>query len=190
MTYCSKQIYLYTTSKLTLDHTNKHKLTTSITQHQTYNNTHTQQHNPTLTHTPTHKHTHTHTHTHTDVDDDTADILKELDGLESEYYTLAIHLHLSPGKVKTIQKDNPHSSQDALGQGIAEWLKMNYEHSKFGKPSWRMLVEAVSTVDLEQAKTIASNHRKVSCQLASFHFHIDFQLSVDIKRTKIIANNR
>ena len=36
---------------------------------------------------------------HTDVDDDSADVLKELIGLEFEYHTLGIHLHLRPGKV-------------------------------------------------------------------------------------------
>ena len=109
----------------------------------------------------------THTHTHTtaqtpciDVNDDTAGILRELSDLESEYYTIAIHLHLPPGKVKTIQKDNPHSSLDALGQVITEWLKRNYEYSKFGRPSWKMLVDAVSMVDVERAKTIAINHKK------------------------------
>ena len=138
----------------------------------------------THTHAPSRSHTHTHTHTYTDVDDDAADVLKELIGLEFEYRTLGILLHLHPGKVNEMQENNPHNVNAALGQIITQWLMMNYEHNKVGRPSWRMLVEAVSTVDLEQAKTIASNHRKVSCQLASFHLHIDFQLSVDIDNNK------
>ena len=98
-------------------------------------------------------------HTHTDVDDDAAVILHELDGLQSEYFTLGIHLHLPPGKVSTIQEDNPHNSRSAIGKVITEWLMMNYKHNEFGKPSWRLLVEAVSTVDLERAKIIANNHK-------------------------------
>ena len=100
-------------------------------------------------------------HTLKDEDNDTADILKELSGLEFEYYTLGIHLGLPPGKVKEVKENNPHNCNTALGQVISEWLMMNYEHNKVGKPSWRLLVEAVSTVNLEQAKIIASNHRKV-----------------------------
>ena len=64
--------------------------------------------------------------------------------------------------MKAIQKDNPHSSKEALGQVITEWLKMNYEYYKFGRPSWRMLVEGVSTADRERAKIIADNHKMVN----------------------------
>ena len=117
-------------------------------------------HTHAVSHTTMHAHSlYTHTHPLSDEDDDTADILNELDGLESEYYTIGLQLHLHPGKVKEIQKDNPHSSKDALGHVITEWLKMNYEHTKIGKPSWRLLVEAVSTVDLQRAKIIANNHK-------------------------------
>ena len=126
------------------------------------------------TNTHAYKHTRAHLHgmyPHTDENDDTADVLKELDGLESEYYTLGMHLHLPPGKVKVIQKDNPHSSKEALGQVTTEWLKMNYEYNKVGRPSWRMLVESVSTVDIEHAKMIASNHKKVHIYIASFNVH-------------------
>ena len=119
----------------------------------------------THTHTPTHTHTcthtHTHTHTPTDVDDDSADILEQLSGLEFEYRALGIHLHLPPGKVNEIQENNPHNASAALGQIITQWLMMNYEYNKFGKPSWRMLTEAISTVDLDHAKLVAGNHKKV-----------------------------
>ena len=104
---------------------------------------------------------HKHMYMHTDVDDDSADILRELDGLEFEYYTLGLHLHLRPGKVKEIQVNNPHNATTALGQVITQWLMINYESNKFGIPSWRMLVEGVSTVDLERAKLIASKHQMV-----------------------------
>ena len=106
--------------------------------------------------------THTHTHTHTDENDDTADILRELDGLESEYYTLGLHLHLPPGKVKEIQENNPHNCRSALGHVITEWLKMNYDYNKAGRPSWRMLVVGVSTLDIDRAKIIAKKHDQVN----------------------------
>ena len=62
----------------------------------------------------------THTHTHTDIDDDSADILKQLSGLEFEYRTLGIHLHVPPGKVSEIQENNPHNANAALGQIITQ----------------------------------------------------------------------
>ena len=98
-----------------------------------------------------------------DVDDDTAEILKELSGLESEYYTFGLHLGLSPGKVKEIQVNHPHNSRAAFADVITEWLKMNYQYNKGGRrrPSWQLLTEATSVVDLEKAQKISSNHRKV-----------------------------
>ena len=117
------------------------------------------------THTHAHLHAYTHmtcahmhTHTHVDVTDDIADILKELDGLESKYYTLGIHLHLPPGKVEEIQENNPHNCSSALGQVVAEWLKMNY-NIKLGRPTWAMLVKAVSALNIERARKIANNHK-------------------------------
>ena len=93
--------------------------------------------------------------------------MRELDGLESNYYTIGLHLHLRPGKVQEIQTNNPHNANTALGQVVTQWLMMNFDHSKFGRPSWRMLVEAVCTVDLERAQIIAKKYRMVSSYLSS-----------------------
>ena len=84
-----------------------------------------------------------------------------MSGLEFEYYTFGLHLGLYPGRVKEIQVDHPHNSRAAFGDVITEWLKMNYEYSKVGRPSWQLLVEALSTVNLERAKIVAKDHRKV-----------------------------
>ena len=112
------------------------------------------------THTHTHMHTHTHTHTHTG-DDDAAEILKELSSLEAKYFTLGLCLHLSSGKVEEIQENNPHSCGNALSHVIVEWLKLNYDHPKHGRPTWGMLVDAVNAIDHDRAKLIASKHIKV-----------------------------
>ena len=60
-----------------------------------------------------------------------------------------------------VQENNPHNASAAFGHVITQWLKMNYEYNKFGKPSWRMLVEGVREVDLERAKIIADKHKMV-----------------------------
>ena len=126
----------------------------------THKHTHTQTHRHTHTHTNIHKHTHTHTHTHTG-EDDVAEVLKELTGLESQYDTLAQTLHLPLGTVRTISRDYHFSSRSALGQVVDEWILMNYNHAKFGRPTWRLLVDAVKAVDHDRAKLIASKHLKV-----------------------------
>ena len=39
------------------------------------------------------------------------------------------------------------SSYEALTHVLAEWLKWNYPHQKFGKPSLSLLVRAIDTYD-------------------------------------------
>ena len=93
-------------------------------------------------------------------DDDIADITKVLSGLESNYYKLGMKLHLHSNRLDVIEKDNPRNCESAFGQVIVQWIRMNYNYPKFGPPSWRLLVEAVCTIDHELAKEIASNHQK------------------------------
>ena len=96
---------------------------------------------------------------HTDENYDTGDILKELNGLESEYYLLGTHLHLPPSKVKEIRANNPRHCKTALCEVVTEWLELNYDYNKFGMPTWVMLVEAVRELDIEQARKIANKHK-------------------------------
>ena len=122
-------------------------------------NTHTYTH--TYTHTHTHARTHAHTHTHTQTDeDDVSAIIQELSSLKSNYYLLGLSLHLPTGKGDQIQVDNPHKSETAFGQVIVQWLLMNYYHQKFGRPSWRLLVQAVDMIDHQLAKDIAKKHQR------------------------------
>ena len=37
----------------------------------------------------------------------------------------------------------------------------NYDYNKAGRPSWRMLVVGVSTLDIDRAKFIAKKHDQV-----------------------------
>ena len=53
---------------------------------------------------------------------------------------------------------------------------MNYEHNEVGRPSWRMLVEGVSTADLERAKIIADNHKMVNS-----YRRINHSLTIDVQ---------
>ena len=79
---------------------------------------------------------------------------------------LGLKLHLSPGKVKEIEQNNPRNCDAAFGQVIVEWTRMNYNHVDVGTPSWLLLVKIVDKLDHQLAKQIASNHQRyalVSC---------------------------
>ena len=81
--------------------------------------THPLTHTHTHTHIHTHTHALTHTHTHTQTgEDDVSAVLKEISELESQYDTLALNLHLTPGNVSRISRDYHFSSRSALGVHI------------------------------------------------------------------------
>ena len=91
--------------------------------------------------------------------DDFIDIAHELQGFEVNYYTLGRNLHLSRDKLAIIELNNHSSCVTAFGKVIDEWLSMNYTISRFGRPSWQLLVKAVNEIDHERAKVIANKHR-------------------------------
>ena len=41
---------------------------------------------------------------------------------------------------------------------VKEWLRLNYNVKKFGRPSWRKLAEAVATINMRLFHTIADEH--------------------------------
>ena len=46
----------------------------------------------------------------------------------------------------------------SLNEALKEWLKLNYNHLKYGRPSWRRLAEAVQSLDYGIFEVIARNH--------------------------------
>lgn len=101
--------------------------------------------------------------------DKVTDILKELSGLESEFESLAMRLHLPFKTLKIIKTDYYSSTRSAFVQVITEWVILNYNHTKFGKPSWKSLVKAVDFMDHKRAKQIATKHKKVS----AYNYYLD-----------------
>ena len=119
--------------------------------------THTHSHACTHTHTHTHTNVH-HTYTHFTVEDNFSDIQRELQGLESIYYNLGRNLHLTSDRLDIIQKNNPNDCVTAFSKVIDEWLRMNYNVPKFGRPSWQLLVNCVDAMDHDRAEAIANKH--------------------------------
>ena len=92
------------------------------------------------------------------------DVLEEVLSLERVYFPLGECLRLSNDSLKQVCKSFPDDSvaDKALKQVLLLWLGQEYNVSKFGSPTWRMLVEAVDKKtggnDHELAKRIAQNH--------------------------------
>ena len=98
-------------------------------------------------------------HTHTDGDD-LGDIWYELNDVVVHYYILGLMLHLPVGQVAAIHHNHCHDCRMAFEKILYQWLNMNYNYKRFGCPSWRLIVEAIHTVDCEMAARIARNHQR------------------------------
>ena len=53
-------------------------------------------------------------------------------------------LRLHPDLLNRIQADHPTNVTECLSAVLTEWLKKAYNTSRFGPPSWKLLVAAVA----------------------------------------------
>ena len=80
-----------------------------------------------------------------------------MENLSPKWNLLATKLRLRNRAVENIQ----HKYSDdlsSLNEILKEWLKLNYNHQKYGRPSWRRLAEAVRSLDYSLFEEIARNH--------------------------------
>ena len=95
--------------------------------------------------------------------DDLADVLTELEPVQSRYFDIGLMLHLKPDVLKEIFRRNPESSSKGMSEMIIEWLSKNYNTKRFGDPTWKSLVIAVAKrsggANEACARDIANNHR-------------------------------
>ena len=96
------------------------------------------------------------------VQDDIDDVIDELKNVLEPYYEIGRRLHLSGDKLKQIrgQKLSPAAAMDEV---ITEWIKKNYDVNRFGRPTWKALVDAVEHPaggnNRAEAEEIARRHR-------------------------------
>ena len=89
--------------------------------------------------------------------DDIGEVFNEVEDLSSDWDLLAIKLHLRNHTVEDIQKNCSDSKRRLCG-ALKEWLKLNYNHQKYGRPSWRRSAEAVQSLNYGLFEEIARNH--------------------------------
>ena len=90
-------------------------------------------------------------------EDDLRDIMNEIPGLHAQFQNLGRELGIKAGDLDGIHHDGSQNSQGKLNKVILLWLNQKYTVDRFGKPTWRRLVEAVNKVNPAQAKKIVCN---------------------------------
>ena len=85
-----------------------------------------------------------------------------VESLASKWRRLCTKLRLKESILDVIEHNNPGDVDDCLHRALGEWLKLNYDHQKHGRPSWRRLAEAVSSLDYALSEKIAMMHTAVT----------------------------
>ena len=123
--------------------------------------------------------------------DDIGDVFDEVENLSPKWNLLATKLRLRNHAVENIQQKYS-DGMNSLNEVLKEWLKLNYNHQKYGRPSWRRLAEAVRSLDYGLFEKIARNHAGEMIQFSENSISFDVQLKichrVDIATQRIVAN--
>ncbi len=61
--------------------------------------------------------------------------------------TLATNLRLKDSTMNTIEKNDNNDVVRCLQLALMDWLKLNYNYEKNGKPSWKKLAKAMKPLD-------------------------------------------
>ena len=75
-------------------------------------------------------------------EDDFSDVLGYLSEDAGQWQAISRNLHVKGGKITELI----HSGQPAptcLANAITDWLRLNYNHQRFGKPTWKKVAESV-----------------------------------------------
>ena len=91
-----------------------------------------------------------------------------MESLSAKWLLLATKLRLRNHVVEIIQQKYSDGMSN-LNEVLREWLKLNYEHEKYGRPSWRRLAEAVRSLDYGLFEEIARNHGGEIVQLLNWN---------------------
>ena len=94
---------------------------------------------------------------HTDADDDSGFVLAYLDEVAGHWETISRNLHVKVSKIEELTTSCQTASV-CLGQAITDWLKLNYNHQRFGKPTWKKVAEMVVKLNNGLFLRIAAEH--------------------------------
>ena len=93
------------------------------------------------------------------------DIKCELVDVAHKWKEVGGALRLNPDLLSTIEADHPNNVTSCLDEVLIQWLKKMYDVSRFGQPSWKLLVAAVAHPaggnNCALAEKIAANHNGI-----------------------------
>ena len=104
---------------------------------------------------------------------------REVSGLAGSWSDMCLVLGLLPSDQSAIEVAHPRNPHNCLRAVVVKWLQKGYNYQRFGSPTWRMLVNAVSDPaggnNCALAETIAKKHPGV-CIVYAKHVLLQFAI--------------
>ncbi len=95
-------------------------------------------------------------------EEDLTGILDEVEGLSADWEVLGTKLAIKSDTKDGI-KQQYHSPDSMLNALLTQWLKLNYDYKRHGKPTWRKLAKAVKKINGVVFEQIVQNHGNKMC---------------------------
>ena len=92
-------------------------------------------------------------------DDDWNVVFDECSSLASKWQQLSAYLGLNPSIIDRIKSNFQGDCLGCLSEALKEWIKMNYDTERFGKPSWKTLLKAIAKIDKQLFNRLATEHQ-------------------------------
>ena len=72
--------------------------------------------------------------------------------------TISRNLRVKTGKITELVNSG-QTSPRCLANAITDWLLLNYNHQRFGKPTWKKVAESVVKINRKLFLHIAKEHK-------------------------------
>ena len=79
------------------------------------------------------------------AENDFRDVYRAVVHIKANYYQLGVELGLPVGELQAIRRAYAQDIDQALTETMLVWLMWRYNVEKYGPPTWRRLVEAISS---------------------------------------------
>ena len=89
---------------------------------------------------------------------DLGDVFDAVETLSANWEVLATKLRIQQHTVEAILKNCQGNVHVCLIKMLEQWLKLNYDYQKYGRPSWRIIAMSVQRMDPGLFEKIARDH--------------------------------
>ena len=86
-------------------------------------------------------------------------MVSECSSLAAKWELLSAYLGIRVSTIAVIKQNHPGDTSACWSEALQQWISQNYNTGRFGVPSWRNILKAISKVDKLLFKRMAVQHQ-------------------------------